>query len=552
MTSTSIERFLENEEATARLGEDIAQALKPGDVIALEGDLGAGKTTLARSIVRAVAGDADMDVPSPTFTLLQVYDGPLTIHHFDLYRLSTPDELVELGFDEALERGAALVEWPDRAGNALPPETVHVTLTHQGDGRLATLTGTGKAWARMARSLAMRDFLARSGWGAAKRRHLTGDASARSYEIVEKAGEANRILMNSPPLVLGPPVKHSKAYAEIAHTARDVTAFVGVDLALAKAGVSVPAIHAQDLDGGFLLIEHLGSEGVLDAAGAPIAARYAAAAELLAALHTKPWTAHLPVAPGVWHDVPPFDRDAMLIEVELLLEWYVPWATGKPADAALRRDFEAAWDRLIARAGQAETGLVQRDYHSPNLIWRADRQGHDRLGIIDFQDALIGPVAYDVASLAMDARVTVSPEVEAATVAAYVAARKVAGQAGGDRTFVGTPTPNPSPQGGGGHGHASAKSPSPLWGGVRGGGQPSQPAHFDEAAFAEAYAIMAAQRNSKILGIFVRLDRRDGKPHYLRHLPRIRSYLNRAFRHPALAELAALYGRYGLLDEVNA
>lgn len=501
MERASIERFLADEEATVRLGEDIAQALQPGDVVALIGDLGAGKTTLARSIVRCIAGDPGMDVPSPTFTLLQVYEGPTTVHHFDLYRLSAPDELIELGFDEALEHGLALVEWPDRAGDMLPREALQVTLSHRGGGRVATLSGQGKAWQRLQRSLAMRGFLERSGWGKAKRRHLTGDASARSYEIVEKAGEAKRILMNSPPLMLGPPVKHGKAYAEIAHTARSVAAFVGVGQALARAGVAVPAIHAQDLENGFLLIEHLGSDGVLDASGAPIETRYHAAAELLATLHAQPWEERLPVAPGIWHQVPPFDRDAMLIEVELLLDWYVPWATGRPADAALRRDFETAWDRLIARAAAAQIGLVQRDYHSPNLIWRPERQGHDRLGVIDFQDALIGPVAYDLASLAMDARVTVTPELEASTVAAYAAAR------------------------------------APLGG-------------FDRAAFDEAYAIMAAQRNSKILGIFVRLDRRDGKPHYLKHLPRIRDYLRRAFRHPALAELAELYGRNGLLDEV--
>src|SRR5690606_27397117 len=98
---------------------------------------------------------------------------------------------------------------------------------------------------------------------------------------------------------------------------------------------------------------------------------------------------------------------AMLIEVELLLDWYVKWRTGSPPTEALRAEFAAVWNRLIDRLQSAEIGLVQRDYHSPNLIWRAGRKGHDRLGVIDFQDALIGPVAYDVASLAMDARVTV-------------------------------------------------------------------------------------------------------------------------------------------------
>lgn len=504
MPQHPLQRFLADEAATARLADDLAQALRKGDVLALHGDLGAGKTTLARALIRAIADDDGLDVPSPTFTLVQVYEGGrLPIYHFDLYRIASAEELDELGLDEALERSAVLVEWPERAGDRLPAAAVHVVLAHEGAGRRATIAGSGAAFDRIERAFGMRDFLERAGWGEARRRHLTGDASARSYETVALPGHETRILMNSPPLLLGPPVKDGRAYAEIAHTSRTVAAFVAVDRALAAAGVHVPEIYAQDLENGFLLIEHLGSEGIVDRAGDPIAERYRAAAELLADLHRQPWKDRLPVAPGIFHEVPPFDRGAMMIEAELLLDWYVPWRTGRPAGEELRRDFAAAWNGLIDRLEEAEIGLVQRDYHSPNLIWRAGRAGRERLGVIDFQDALIGPVAYDLASLAMDARVTVPAALEADIRAAYAAARRAAG-------------------------------------------------HFDEAAFDEAFAIMAAQRNSKILGIFVRLNERDGKPHYLRHLPRIRDYLRRACAAPVLSPLAELYGRHGLLDEVSA
>lgn len=493
-----LERHLPDERATARLGGDLAMALRPGDVLALRGDLGAGKTTLARGLIRAMAGDERLDVPSPTFTLVQSYETRVPLHHFDLYRLTSPDELDELGLDEMLTTGAALVEWPERAGDRLPEGTIAVELTHDGEGRLARLAGSGPAFERIARSLAMRDFLAQAGWGGASRQYFTGDASARSYETVTLPGEKPRVLMNSPRLVLGPAVRDGKPYAVIAHTAQSVAAFVAIDRALARGGVSVPEIFAEDLDKGFLLISHLGSENFLDAEGRPVAGRYAAAAELLAAMHAKTWHARMEAAPGVFHDVPPFDRDAMMIEAELLVDWYVPYATGRPAGESLRSGFRAAWNAVFDRLESAEKSLVLRDFHSPNIIWRGDRAGHDRLGIVDFQDALIGPSAYDVASLAMDARVTVPPEIEAATVDAYIAARH--GQAG-----------------------------------------------FDEERFAEAYAIMAAQRNSKILGIFVRLNERDGKPAYLKHLPRIRNYLERALAHPALAELRDFYLRNGLI-----
>jgi len=500
MTAQPLERFLSDEAATARLGEDLAMALGPGDVLALSGDLGAGKSTLARALIRALAADETLDVPSPTFTLVQSYDARIPVHHFDLYRLSAASELGELGFDEALATGAALVEWPDRAEGLLPPATVLVELDHQGDGRLARLSGEGATFRRIVRSLAMRDFLDSCGWGSATRRHLAGDASARAYEVVTLGGHASRVLMNSPELVLGPPVRDGKPYALIAHTSRTVAAFVAIDKALAAGGVSVPEIHAQDLDRGFLLISHLGSENFLDAEGKPIAERYAAAAELLAMMHSRKWSYRLEAAPGVFHEVPPFDRDAMMIEAELLVDWYLPAVTGKPATDRLRDGYRREWDALFSRLEGRETTLMLRDFHSPNIIWRGGRQGHDRLGIIDFQDALIGPPAYDVASLAMDARVTVSSEIEKTTLDAYIAARHAAGA-------------------------------------------------FDEETFRETYAIMAAQRNSKILGIFVRLDRRDGKGAYLKHLPRIRDYLRRALSHPALAELRQFHTEHGLLEE---
>lgn len=489
---------LADEAATMRLGEDLALALKPGDVLALSGELGAGKTTLARAAIRALADDAPLEVPSPTFTLVQSYDTRPPVHHFDLYRLSSPAEVAELGLEESLGEGAVLIEWPDRAGPLLPADVIGIELTHRSEGRLANVSGSGPRFERIARSLESRGFLERSGAAFASRRHLTGDASARSYELISTTGQPDRMLMSSPPLVLGPPVQNGKAYAEIAHTARSVEAFVALDQVLHKAGVTVPTIYAADLGRGLLLIEHLGNGSFLNE-GRPVAERYAAAAELLAMIHGRPWPSHIETGWGAAHVIPPFDRDALLIEAELLIDWYLPFVTGRPAGDALRARFRAAWNRVLDRLDAAETSIVLRDVHSPNIVWRQERQGHDRLGIIDFQDALIGPAAYDVASLALDARVTVPQEIERATVRAYVAARQAAGA-------------------------------------------------FDEKSFAAAYAITAAQRNSKILGIFVRLKVRDGKPAYLEHLPRIRDYLARVIGHPALAEVRELYLAEGLIE----
>jgi len=121
-------RVLSDEAATQDLGRALAQALQPGEAICLSGPLGAGKSTMARALVRALT-TPDEDVPSPTFTLVQFYEGPrLHVAHFDLYRLSSPDEAYEIGLDEALEDGAAVIEWPERLEGALPPDRLDVEI----------------------------------------------------------------------------------------------------------------------------------------------------------------------------------------------------------------------------------------------------------------------------------------------------------------------------------------------------------------------------------------------------------------------------------------
>ncbi|MCC0030219.1 MAG: tRNA (adenosine(37)-N6)-threonylcarbamoyltransferase complex ATPase subunit type 1 TsaE [Brucellaceae bacterium] len=494
---------LAGEAATVRLGGDLARALRPGDAVLLSGPLGAGKTALARAVIRALADDDDLAVPSPTFTLVQNYDTRIPVAHFDLYRLSDPAELAELGLDEALETGIALIEWPERGGGELPRDAIHIRLSGEGDTREAVIAAPEQAFARIRRALDIRRFLDRAGAGSAVRRFLLGDASTRSYErVITGVGQPELILMDSPRQPDGPPIRDGKPYSRIAHLAESVTPFVAIAQALASRGFCAPAIYAGDLVSGMLLIENLGDCGVLDAEGAPIAERYVESARLLAELHRRDWPHDLPVTPQVSYRLPDYDRSAMRIETDLLIDWYWPYATGRNATDAERAEYDAAWNAVLDRLAGAEMSIVLRDYHSPNIIWREAETGLRRIGIIDFQDALIGPAAYDVASLGMDARVTIPEALEQAVRDAYAEARAAAGP-------------------------------------------------FDRAAFESAYAIMAAQRNAKVAGIFVRLDRRDGKPVYLKHLPRIQAYLRRSLAHPALAEVRSFVEKAGILDDTR-
>ena len=488
---------LANEEALHRLVKDIAIALEPGDLITLSGDLGAGKTTLARALIRHLAGDAAIEVPSPTFTLMQTYDLPrFTVVHADLYRVSGSSELAELGFDDLPAAAVVLLEWPDRAAGFLPPDRLDIAITLAPqlgtEHRNLRITGYGTFAPRAERLAAARKFIDDSDFAEAERERVAGDASTRSYERLT-LGNRRVILMNSPRRPDGPPVRNGKPYSAIAHLAEDVKPFVALAKGLRERGFSAPQIDAADLEEGFLLLEDLGGDGVVEGAPpAPMGFRYQTAVDALIALHKLTLPDTLPVAPTINHRIPPYDLDALLIEVELLPDWYLPYRGAAPT-AAERQTYLALWCDALAPVLDERPTWVLRDFHSPNLLWLPNRAGMARIGLLDFQDALMGPPAYDLASLLQDARVDVPEEIEIELLGRYVRARRE-----------------------------------------------SEP-DFDIAEFVRLYSTLAAQRASKILGIFARLDRRDGKPQYLRHLPRVWSYLQRSLAHPALSPLEAWY-----------
>jgi tRNA threonylcarbamoyl adenosine modification protein YjeE len=495
--SASFAVALPDEHATRQLMLDVAAALRPGDLVTLSGDLGAGKTTFARALIRHLAGDETIPVPSPSFTLLQTYDlNGWTIAHADLYRLSVPGELAELGFDDLPENALILLEWPDRAAGFLPADRLDIAFTLNPalglDFRNVRVTGYGSFAARAERVGAIRDFLNQSGYRDAARIPMQGDASTRSYERLVLP-DSEVILMNAPRRPDGPPVRNGKPYSTIAHLAEDVKAFVAMANGLRARGFSAPEIRHADLDNGFLALEDLGNEPVVDGEPVkPIEQRYAAAVEFLVELHGRDLPSTLPVAPQIEYALPDYDMDAFLIEAELLIEWYLPLC-GMEASAQARETYTGLWRNVLDPVIDRDLTWVLRDFHSPNLLWLADRSGIARIGILDFQDAVVGPAAYDLASLLQDARVDVPEALEIELLGRYARARREI---------------NPD---------------------------------FDASGFIKAYVTLAAQRASKILGIFARLDRRDGKPQYLRHLPRIWTYLQRALEHPTLSMLSDWY-----------
>tara|TARA_A100001037_G_scaffold279026_2_gene280460 strand:+ start:1444 stop:2448 length:1005 start_codon:yes stop_codon:yes gene_type:complete len=305
-----------------------------------------------------------------------------------------------------------------------------------------------------ARTESIELFLERAGWSHARRVPLAGDASFRRYERVSQ-GAQHAVLMDAPP-------PHE-----------DVRLFIKIASHLRVLGYSAPDIYAEDAELGALLLEDLGDDlftRVLDAGGDEYLL-YRHAVDLLVDLAQR----ELP------DEVPTYDIPALLEEASLFIDWYLPALSGHPVPSTEREAFLDAWRRALPLADEGSPVLVLRDFHVDNLVWLDRPDPISRVGLLDFQDAVIGPRMYDLVSLLEDARRDISPVLVAEMFERYVMATRM-----------------------------------------------------DGASAAAAYAVLGAQRNTKIIGIFTRLCQRDGKSDYLKYIPRVWKLLENDLEHPAL------------------
>lgn len=309
---------------------------------------------------------------------------------------------------------------------------------------------------------ALEAFLAGAGWAGAERALLAEDASFRRYHRVRLGGR-RAVCMEADP------------------DRENVPAFLDVARLLGGLGLSAPRVLAADAGTGFALLEDLGDRTfsrLLDAGTDP-EGLYALATDLLIDLHRRFDPAAAPRAPG------PYSERLFLEEAELLVHWYLPAATGERIDGAAARDYSDIWLGLLARARGVPETLVLRDFHVDNLMELEDRDGVARCGLLDFQDAVIGPASYDFVSLVEDARRDVDPGIAAAMRRRYLDAFP----------------------------------------------------RVDAEEFDRSCLILGAQRHCKVLGIFTRLRDRDGKSGYLVHVPRLWRLLDGALADPALGAL---------------
>lgn len=310
----------------------------------------------------------------------------------------------------------------------------------------------------MNREAQMHAFLQQHGWGDAQCRMLAGDASFRKYWRITR-GEQQRVLMDAPP-------EHE-----------DIRPFMAVAETLAKAGLRVAHMEAADAAQGWLLLEDLGDDSftkLLQKTPQHESEIYRTAIDALVHLHEA--------APEIV--LKPYDDAVYLREAALLPEWFLPQIVGMPAARDLREEYLEIWRGILKCVPLQQRVLVHRDYHADNLLWQPGAQGFMRVGMLDFQDALLGDAAYDIVSLLEDARRDVGRGTVESCITHYL-----------------------------------------------------ERSDASKADFMARYAVLGAQRNSKIIGIFTRLTVRDGKAHYLNYLPRVWGHFMRDVQHPVLQPL---------------
>ncbi len=317
-------------------------------------------------------------------------------------------------------------------------------------------------------------FLLSSQWHKTKLEPLSGDASFRRYFRLRRDEKSSFLLMDAPP------------------GKEDLPSFLQVASYLRSLNLSAPEVFAADESTGFAIIEDFGEQTYtrLIEQGQDLESLYQLAVDVLIELQQKVEVSAI--------DRPPYDFNFLLQEALLLVDWYLPALTGKPTDKETRRDYQNAWLSVFNAMPDYQPTLVLRDYHVDNLMILQNRTGLQRCGLLDFQDAVIGHPAYDLASLLEDARRDVASELADKMLARY-----------------------------------------------------RQSAIAAEAGFDDWYAVLATQRHAKVAGIFVRLCLRDGKPVYLPHIPRVMRMLDSHLEHPDLSPIKKWFDFY-LPDRLQA
>ncbi len=398
---------LPGDDATERLAEDVAVCLRTGDTIALHGDLGTGKTTFARALIRALAGNPALEVPSPTFTLVQTYELPaFTLAHIDLYRVRDAAEIEETGLLDATTDGVAVIEWPERASDRLPEDRLDVRLAMAGTGRHAALCGTGDWAERLARTAEIRAFLNGNRFGEAHR------APARTP--THPTGVREEIALPDGAALL---IDRGEAADD-----RDFRGLSATSAALRSLGLSAPEILEADHRRRLMLIEDLSGPSLAED-GHPVLARYLVAVEALAEIHFHPRPRALPLG-RYFFRIPDLAGHVMEKQALAFADQYLGAGAAGAVPKGDREEFSRLWWSRFERLVEAEQNWLLEPVGSATLSWLPQREALRRIGFTDPGRIRCGAVAHDLAALCNDSGVTIPADLEADLKRHYVGLRQ--------------------------------------------------------------------------------------------------------------------------------
>lgn len=463
-----------------KLAKELAPLLNVGGVMTLNGQIGAGKTTLAKLIIQQLTQTPLEDIVSPTFNLYHTYNkGSLEIAHYDFYRIESEMELHEIDLNESFTDKICIIEWADKFKDLLPKDRIEIFINHTKNKRVYRINPLGKFREVVSNRARIENFLVGLDINFTELQRLPGDASKRNYY---------RVMSSDNTMILMDATQESDIKSKTGLN-NGIDDFIKIQEYLDSIEVRVPKLIVRNKIDSIILEEDLGEYAYTDMLTKENYQKlYNPAIKTLIHISNINHPKNISTSSRP-HYLKEFDLDIYLNEAETFIDYYWPFIHGKQCNADKKREFTHIMAEVYSNLTNDKT-LMLRDFHSPNLLFLENENGFRKCAVIDFQDALFGHPLYDLVSLTNDARITIDEYQEKYLIGLY------------KKDF------------------------------------PFKNFQFDDSSFMQQYHILGVQRSIKILGIFARLAILETNQNYLVHMPRVICYIKRIMQSGSVQTLA--------------
>ena len=463
-----------------KLSKELAPLLNEGGVVTLNGQIGAGKTTLAKLIIQQLTQTPLEDIVSPTFNLYHTYNKDnLEIAHYDFYRIESEMELHEIDLNESFTDKICIIEWADKFRDFLPKDRIEIFIKCTKNERVYRINPLGKFREVVSNRAKIENFLGGLDINFTELQRLPGDASKRNYY---------RVMSSDNTMIVMDATQKSDIKNKTGLT-NGIDDFIKIQEYLNSIDVRVPKLIARNKIDNIILEEDLGEYSYTDMLTKENYQKlYNPAIKTLIHISNINHPKNISTKSNP-HYLKEFDLNIYLNEAEIFIDYYWPFIHGKQCNADKKQEFTHIMEEVYSNLTNDKT-LMLRDFHSPNLLFLENENGFRKCAVIDFQDALFGHPLYDLVSLTNDARITIDEYQEKYLIGLY------------KKDF------------------------------------PFNNFQFDSLSFMQQYHILGVQRSIKILGIFARLAILEANQNYLVHMPRIICYIKRIMQSGSIQALA--------------